>query len=375
MRSTTGERGFALAVSIFALVIIAALITGVFFAARQEMKIGENSMTAQRAFSADDAGINAAIANWNLGVWNSLANQATATFPGTLPSGTGSWIGTIKRMNQQQYFVQVTGTDNNNLSTRTLGALSKMLVLAFKMKGAITTRGNMKIGGSSLINGVDTNPTGWSCSTVNDTMPGIATPDSTKISLSGCGSYSCVVGNPKVSQDTSIKSSTFTQFGDVTWNQLVSMATNVYPGSYGPASSFGPVGTATTCNTSIRDNWGDPMVPPTVPGCANYFPIILVNGDFKATGGYGQGILIVTGSVSVQGGFQFFGPVIAKGGVQTQGTGGHFYGGILADSINLSADVILGSAVVNYSACALFKAMQANSPGRWFRQRSWVDLF
>ena len=58
MRPRTSERGFALAVSIFALVIIAALITGVFFAARQEMKIGEHSMSAQQAFSAADAGVN-----------------------------------------------------------------------------------------------------------------------------------------------------------------------------------------------------------------------------------------------------------------------------------------------------------------------------
>lgn len=375
MRSNNrGERGFALAVSIFALVIIAALITGVFFAARQEMKIGENSMTAQRAFNAADAGINDAIANWNLGAWNNMANNDSASFSGALPAGTGRWTGTIKRLNPQIFFVRVTGTDKNNLSTRTLGALSRLLIMQMNIRGALTTQNSLKIGGSSLITGVNTNPTGWSCPAAHDTLPGIATGDSNQISTSGCGGYSCVVGKPRILSDTTINDSTFSKFGDLNWDALVGMATKVYHGNVN-ANDFAPVGTATTCTTSVMDNWGDPMVPASVAGCSTYFPIIYVDGDFKATGGYGQGILIVSGNVSVQGGWQFFGPVIVRGTITTQGTGGHFNGGIMAADVNLGQDVVLGNAVVTYSSCALLKAMSANSPGRWIRQRSWVDLF
>jgi hypothetical protein len=374
MLSRTDERGFALAVSIFALVIIAALITGVFFAARQEMKIGENSVTAQRAFNAADAGVNAAVASWRTSTWNSLANNATATLDSTLPS-TGSYHVVVKRLNPQIFFVQSTGTDNHNLSTRTLGALTRLLIVQINIRGALTTQNHLRIGGSSFINGVDQNPTGWSCPAVNDTLPGIDTADSTQIVTSGCGSYSCVQGKPQIKQDSTLTDSNFTTFGDLNWNDLVSMATKVYSSSFGPASDFGPAGTSTTCTTSVQDNWGDPMVPATVAGCSGYFPIIYVNGNMKATGGYGQGILIVNGDLSVQGGFQFFGPVIVKGTVTTQGTGGHFMGGLMASNLYDSTDVILGNAMVSYSSCALMKALQANSPGRWFRQRSWVDLF
>ncbi len=375
MRSRPGERGFALAVSIFALVIIAALITGVFFAARQEMKIGENSMSAQRAFSAADAGVNSAIANWNITAWNSLATNATASFSGALPSGTGSWTGTIKRLSPQIFFLQVTGTDKNNLSSRTLGELARLLYVQVSIRGALTTQNHLKIGGASFIDGVDTSPTGWSCPTVTDTLPGIDTADSSEIDVSGCTSLSCVAGSPKIKQDNTLTDSNFTTFGDLNWNDLVAMATKVYPTSYGPASDFAPVGTATTCTTSVQDNWGDPMVPPSVAPCAGYFPVIYVNGNLKATGGYGQGILIINGDLSVQGGFQFFGPVIVKGTVTTQGTGGHFVGGLMASNLYDSTDVILGNAMVSYSSCALMKALQANSPGRGLRQRSWVDLF
>ncbi len=374
MRQRSGERGFALAVAVFALVIIAALITGIFFAARQEMKIGEATLASQRAFSAADAGISKVIASWDM-TWNNLAPNATATFNGSLPGGTGSYNGTVLRLNPQLFFVQVTGTDKNALATRTLGALSRLLILNLSLRGAVTTKGSMKIGGSSFINGADTNPAGWACPLVNDTLPGIATADSADITTAGCGGYSCVQGKPKILNDTTITDSTFLKFGDFDWNSLVSMANKIYASSYGPASDFAPVGTATTCNTSVKDNWGDPMVPPSVAGCSNYFPIIYVNGDFKATGGYGQGILIVNGNVEVQGGWQFFGPVIAKGSVTTQGTGGHFNGGVLAANINLSQDVFTGNAIVTYSSCAVFRALNANTPARWLRQRSWVDLF
>ncbi len=374
MPSRTREHGFALAVSIFALVIIAALITGIFFAAQQEWKIGIASMASQRAFSAADAGINNAIANWHMG-WNNITVGGESTFTGSLPSGTASYTGTIQHLNPQLYFIQVTGTDQNNLATRTLGALSRLKYVNVTVKGAVTTQNGLKIGGSTYINGVDTNPTGWSCDPVSDTLPGIDTGDSSNITTSGCTNYSCVQGSPKIKQDTTINDSTFLQFGDFSWNDLVSMATDIYPTSYGPASDFAPVGTATTCTTSFKDNWGDPMVPPTVPPCATYFPIIYVNGNLKLTGGYGQGILIVNGDLSVQGGFQFFGPVLVKGSLTTQGTGGHFNGGVMAANMVDSSSVINGNAVVTYSSCALLKALQANSPGRWLRQRSWLDLF
>ncbi len=375
MTTTRSERGFALAASIFALVVIAALVTGAFFAARLEMKTGENTENAQHAFSAADAGLGYEIANWQTGSWNQLAVESTAAVSGTLASGTGSWTGSVVRLNSNLYLIRITGQDQYDLASRTLGELARLRILAINMKGAVTTQSNMKVGGSSYIDGVDTPPVGWNCPPVTDSLPGIATNDSASIQFSGCTNFSCLSGSPLIKQDTTINDSTFFQFGDLSYNDLANMADIVYPSSYGPASDFGPVGTATTCNTSVQDNWGDPMVPPTVPGCANYFPVIHVEGDLNATGGYGQGILLVDGNLSVQGGWQFFGPVIVKGTVTTQGTGGHFNGGVLAANMNLQQDVVLGSAVVTYSSCIITKALQANSPGRLLKQRAWMDLF
>ncbi|MDP3775143.1 MAG: hypothetical protein Q8Q85_12850 [Gemmatimonadales bacterium] len=110
-------------------------------------------------------------------------------------------------------------------------------------------------------------------------------------------------------------------------------------------------------------------------GCRNYFPIIYVNGDLKLTGGYGQGILLVSGDLDVQGGFEFYGPVIIRGSLKTSGTGGHFNGGLMAANVDLETSSVLGDAVVTYSSCAIARALQFNAPGRLLAQRSWAELF
>src|SRR4030042_332178 len=89
-----GERGFALAVAIFALVIIAALIVGILFAARQEMRVGMNSRTSVRAMGASEAGLNTTVANWQTGTWNALAvGDSVAITPAALPSHRGAYTG------------------------------------------------------------------------------------------------------------------------------------------------------------------------------------------------------------------------------------------------------------------------------------------
>ena len=60
---------------------------------------------------------------------------------------------------------------------------------------------------------------------------------------------------------------------------------------------------------SVDSNWGDPLNK--LSPCFNYFPIIYHQGDLSISGnGYGQGILLVEGNLTVQGRIDFYGPVI-----------------------------------------------------------------
>lgn len=392
MRDRT-ERGFALVAAVFALVIIAALVTGAFFAARQELKVGRSSQSYQKAFSAAEAGLGTAVAQWNTGTYNAMAVGDSATISGTLPSSGGSYAGVVRRLNSELFLIRSVGQDPTGASQRPLATIARLAKIQMSFGASLTTRGSLKLGGSSLIDGRDANPSGWSCtSPLQGTLPGVTTADPSQITTSGCtprgGDYSCIVGSPDVKTDATINDSTFFKYGDLNWNSVIGMATKFYGppfgspmgGTIGPLTDIGPVGTATTCTTSVADNWGEPGISPTgtraVAGCNNYFPITYVNANMKITGGRGQGILLIEGDLDVQGGFEFYGPVIVRGQLTTSGTGGHFNGGVMASNVNLEDQTsILGNAVLTYSSCAIATALQFTAPGRLLAQRSWAELF
>jgi hypothetical protein len=132
----SGARGFALAVILFALVLIGALLAGVFFAARQEMRAGENVQSAQRAFDAAEAGLHAVVAQWDSGTYDVLAPGRSAEFAGRLAGATGSYAGTVLRLNSQLFLVRSTGRDAGGLARRSLAGLVRFAPAAAALSRA-----------------------------------------------------------------------------------------------------------------------------------------------------------------------------------------------------------------------------------------------
>ncbi len=60
-----GRNGFALVAALLALILIAALVTGVFFAATEETNVGVASAERQLTLSAAESAIEMAIAGWS----------------------------------------------------------------------------------------------------------------------------------------------------------------------------------------------------------------------------------------------------------------------------------------------------------------------
>ncbi len=371
MRASRHERGFALVGAVFALVIIAALIAGAFFASRQENTVGRNTQTYQRSFGAAEAGMATTVANWQTGTFNGLNVGDSSSASGTLPGNGGSYSAVVKRLDNQLFLIRTTGTDPSGKGSRTLATLAKLNLIQMNFAASLTTRNSLKIGGSSLIDGRNTAPSGWGCPPVTDTIPGITTRDSSQITRSGCNNWNCVIGKPDVKSDTSINDSTFFKYGNQTWNDLIAMATiNYSSGSIGHDSLANG-----TCDTGNSGNWGEPLRGAgTVAPCYNYFPIIYINGSAHFTGGAGQGILLVEGDLDVTGQFAFYGPVIVRGHLTTSGQGGHFNGGVMSADVDLGQTSILGNAVMTYSSCAITSALQGNSNGRQINSRSWAEI-
>jgi type II secretory pathway pseudopilin PulG len=376
-RIARSRDGFALVVAIFAIVVIGTLIAGIFFASMQQSRMARNQQLQANAMAAAEYGMNRTLAaDWRASSWNTMPVGRVDSTSNTYTSNGATARVRVTRIgsnNVPLFLVASEGTAGTLLGAQARRRTSSIVALQpfeVNILGALTTRGSTKIGGSSDINGHDTPYPGWNCPAAGPSLPGIATGDSSQISLSGCKNFNCVQGNPKVEQNALAKdTSTYMNFGNgVTWAKLTAMAKVVTGGPTGPSVSNG------VCNTGIMGNWGDPNRA-TPPGpCEDYFPILYAPGDLHVTGGAGQGILLVEGNLHVTGGFQFYGPVIVRQDLDTQGTGGHFNGGVMAANVNLAQNVVLGNAVITYSSCILNKVLQASAVPTLLEHRPWAEL-
>jgi hypothetical protein len=234
------------------------------------------------------------------------------------------------------------------------------------------------------MSGRDTLFPGWDCPApaAGAAIPGLAIPDWSHVSLGGtCKDYLCVQGTPQAVIGTQMAdTSTYFVYGDYRGNDLTAMATKVM--SPGPHTGVGPRYAGGACDIGNPMNWGEPnkvLVGP--PGaCENYYPIIYAPGDLKINGDRGQGILLVGGSLEVQGGFRFYGLIIVRGELRTAGTGGHFNGTVLAANVAVggeltSQNTVSGNATFRYSSCALMSALRGTATPVAIRDRSWVELY
>ena len=376
------ERGMALAVAIFALVVVGALVAGAFFAGTQEQRVGENQRRVMTSFGVAEAGVQERLVQWDPTTQNRVkqypeSSVAIATQPA--PGGTGSYNGTWYRMGPNIFLIDVTGQDANTSAgavssgggaRQRLGMIARIAPIEFGIRASLTTQGGVSVGGTAEIDGNDQIPTGWaSCDPPGPPQAGVRDNGGT-VGTSGSGE---VNGNPPVVNDPTITSASFTTFGGATYAQLASRANiTISGGNINTDPSF--VGTA--CNRSDPYNWGDPHNPASA--CGNYFPIIHVAGSVIVNQSQGQGILLVDGNLTVNGSWDFYGIVIIQGDLMTAGGGtadAHFWGGVMAKNADLSTQSLNGHATLNFSSCSILAALQAQSPLSPMRQRGWVQLF
>jgi len=368
------SRGFALPTVILALVILAVLITGAIYMAQQEFRVGWSTDQASVAFNLTERSVDEVLTNWDASTYGALTPWSSADTAGTLPDGT--WSSTVTKMTDFLYYVDVTGVVSRGGALRAgashrIGVIVHMSSANLYPPAALATRGSISIRGNAEVHGEDTDPPLWStCTGQLQDKPGVAIDPASTVGTQGQG---IVTGSPSIWQDPSINDDTFTEFGDLAWNDLIQMADIRAPtGSLNVAPSFSGDG---TCNTGDTENWGDPETPGSA--CEDYFPIIFVNGDANIqANGSGQGILLVAGDLDIRGRFSFYGLIIVQGYLETQGNGNRVYGAVMAGNATLGGEIVTGGSEVQYSSCAVNRAILNSSLVRARRLpfRSWVDV-
>ena len=108
--SRASERGMALALAIFALVVVGALVAGAFLAGHLEQRTGRSTLYAEQAADAAEAGAAETLASWDALDLNALAPGTTAAFPTVPLAGRSAYRPTVSRLNGQIFLVQSLGT-------------------------------------------------------------------------------------------------------------------------------------------------------------------------------------------------------------------------------------------------------------------------
>jgi hypothetical protein len=374
------ERGIALAIALFAMVVIGILISGAFFSGRVEQQSGLNTFFAGQAAEAAEAGISDAIGTMTPGDLLGLTVGGAAASLGTVSLGGRVDVSRqVSRLTSSLFLVRSTGSRRDAagtaIATRSAGSLIRLVTPDLMMKGGLTAVGRITVTGNATVSGNDTTPPVWlntpavECPAEAD-KPGVVYNGT----LNQAGSSS-ISGNPPTQADATLNPTNL--LGGTTFQQLKALRTLTL------TSNINGIGPALTnsvpprCNTGVQSNWGAPTDPASP--CFNYFPIIYHNGDLQLSGsGSGQGILLVEGNLSVQGRVSFFGPVIATGAVNVRGTGTDdvkFYGGIIASDVQLDDSRLSGNATVLYSSCANRRALQGSGVVTRLSERGWVQLY
>lgn len=381
-RRFRNRSGIALAVALAVLVVVATLIAGAVFFTNQNFKMANNSRRLAQSFGVAEAGTVEVIRSWNPTQYTArglfpldsftIAQAATA-------AGSGAYGGKIYRLSQSMYLIDVTGADSVSLrmgaaggARQRVGLLVRIAPLLVNIQGALTVGGPVQFGGGNVfIDGNDHVPPGWG-TFGGPTCPDIAAPELAGVRAKAAGdvqaSQGQIVGSPNTLITPSMDSTTFLSYGNSNYAALVQSATfNIAPGQYSP----NPSATNGVCNL-INTNWGDSV---TTNPCGWFYPIVHFTGDVTLSNGQGQGILLVDGTLTFSGTFRFRGLIITQGGFKTLSGGSpKVFGAVLSREINLATTAFQGDAIIDYSSCAISRAMSGTSLASMVRSRSWVRL-
>jgi len=371
------ERGMALAVAIFALVVIGALVAGTFYAGRLEQQTGQNGFYAVQAAEAAQGAATQYIQQQDGSTLTSI--QAGNTLTGSqVTVGQGVATPKIARLTSSVWLVSAIGerkSGTKSLATRSVAQLYRLNQASFPVNAGLTAIGKVTVSGNSEVSGYDVTPPSWLSGSPAVECPALDDVAGVRFNgqLTATGS-SVIRGDPNRDQDQTLTAANM--LGNSSFNDLKAMATKILSGNI---SGLAPVtsGTPAVCNRAVESNWGAPT--DKTNACFTYFPILYHYGDLSISGsGEGQGILLVEGNLNVQGRIDFYGPVIATGGVNIRGTGSDdvkFYGGVMAQDVTLDDSKLTGNAMINYSSCAIKRAVQGSALPIPLTERSWVQVY
>jgi len=378
--SADQRRGVALITALFGVVVLAVMMSGMYFTSNQEYRGTRNALVEQRAFAVAEFGLNSEISNWDR-----ARNQIQSFAVGKIDSnqvyvanGDTAWV-KVTRLTDNSFWVVSDGQANIGTasmeSRRQTSAFVRIAYPTIEPKGAITAAGNVRLQGAATVDGDDVNPSGWTnCGALVPTVPAVTVPPAGTVTTGP----SNITSSPAVAHDSAAAdSNTYVRYGSESWNSLTSNADiKLAGGVYN--SAIQPVGTVSTCDKSGNFNWGEPERPGTVVGCYGYFPIIYASGSLHLNGnGRGQGILLVNGDLEINGLLEFTGIIVVRDDILKSNGTAKVTGAVFAANMTAGDPLswMTGDQDIQYSNCAVQSALQGSAILVRVLQRHWAQVF
>jgi hypothetical protein len=377
------EGGFALAMAIFALVLLAAVVAGGYFSASQEFHIGRGMRSLTTSTYAGEGGILEVIDDWDGDAAFALAPGDTLKIGPVTFEGGGSYVTNIIRVGsaadsiKRYFYIEAIGRP----PLPSMGERRQAMVVRagnpeLCCDGGLRVSNTLSFAGGGLprIYGDDTKVTAWGaiCDaySFSDTT-GVVINDSTLIN-----NTSLIDGAPPITEDYPALPQNQIAFPGYTWDDLVALADHHYSSSdhsvNGSSMSLDANG---DCDRSDPYNFGAPHSPGHP--CFDYFPIIHVggggNGRLTLGNGVAQGIFLIENDFTLVGPIDFYGIALVRDDMTMQGPSTfHGYAWAADDA------VLTGSTPRLYlSRCAAERAIRLSNLARPkpVDQRSWAELF
>lgn len=132
MKPSSDERGIALALALFALTVIAALVGSSFLAARLEQQSGRNTVFSAQAREAAEAGLSEAVSTLEASALSALVAGDAPQSLESLTLGSGvSASRDVSRLTTGLFLIRARGLRRSAngmiLATRSLGALVQLV--------------------------------------------------------------------------------------------------------------------------------------------------------------------------------------------------------------------------------------------------------
>ena len=296
----TDERGMALAVAIFALVVIGALVAGAFYGRTLEQRTGRNSMYADEAAEAAEAG---AAESSRRGTRRTSTSSCPA--PDRVlgnAAGAGREVSvTVTRLNEQLFLVQSHGSRVNpsggTLARRTVAPVARLASLGEGPKPRSLT-------GSPSSSTATPSP---SVATTPRRPPGRLCAGPQPVGNARGATVSGRLHHLRRRRRSS--GSRRTPTSSSRRRRSVAARVRLSDDRY-------------RCDIRDGSNWGEPALRGLHQGMLDVFPDHLRQRLAAEDGqpGRGQGLLLVEGDLEIAGDFEFYGLIVAKGGIKISGT-------------------------------------------------------